>query len=35
MEENMLWNKFENSGKVDDYLTYKGFNTKDEIKRSI
>lgn len=35
MEENILWNQFKSSGKIDDYLTYKGFKTKEEIEKDM
>lgn len=30
MDENMLWNEFKNSGKIEDYLKYKGSENYEE-----
>jgi len=34
MDENNAWNTFENSGKIFDYLAYKGYQNTDNVKTS-
>ena len=34
MNENNSWDAFENSGKIFDYLTYKGYGYTDKAKTS-